>query len=69
MACAFMFGAVNTNGTGSDNTFTPLTSTHTGSAAALSFRSKAGAGASTGLECAASVITGGTLSINVYRFV
>jgi hypothetical protein len=69
MAAAFMFSIVNTNGTGTDNTFTPLTSTHTGSGAALSFRSIAGSGASTGLQAAASAITNGTMTIYVYRFV
>lgn len=69
MATAFMFSVVNTNGTGTDNIFTPLTSTHTGSGATLSFRSRAGSGASTGLEASASSIVGGTLTVNIYRFV
>jgi hypothetical protein len=69
MATAFMFSVVNTNGTGADNTFTPLTSSHTGGGGILSFRSRAANGATTGLEAAANVIVGGTMSVNIYRFV
>jgi hypothetical protein len=69
MATAFMFSVVNTNGGGSDNTFTPLTSSHTGGGGTLSFRSKADFGSTTGLEAASTSIVGGTMYINIYRFV
>jgi hypothetical protein len=67
IAGAFMMTVVNTNGTGTDNTFTPLGSSHVGGAT-MSFRTKAGLGASTGLEVSATAITNGSLTLRFYRF-
>ena len=67
IAGAFMWVIVNTNGTGADNTYTPLGSSHTGGGY-FSFRSRAGNSASTGLEVTCTAINNGTLVMNFYRF-
>jgi hypothetical protein len=67
IAGSFLFSAVNTNGTGSDNTFVPLGASHTGGGYA-SFRCRAGMGASTGLDIQSTAWNSGTLTVRFFLF-
>lgn len=63
--CSFLFMGVITNGGGTDNEFTPICSTHTGSGSNISFRSLAGGSSTTGIQARLNnfATRGGTLSI------
>jgi hypothetical protein len=68
MAGAFMMTVVNTNGTGTDNTFIPLGTSHTGGGNYFSVRTVAGAAATNGLEFNPTAINTGSLTIRFYQF-
>jgi hypothetical protein len=65
LANAFHWHIVNTNGTGSENTFTPLGSSHTGGGY-MSFRSRAGSSASSGLDVQSTAWNNGTLQVRFF---
>jgi hypothetical protein len=69
VAGAFMFANVNTNGTGTGNTFTPLCSSHTGGGDTISWRSIAGTAANSGMQYKLDTFTGnGDLTVRCFRF-
>ena len=68
MAGAFMITVVNTNGTGVDNTFTPLGTSHVGGGAYFNVRTVAGLAATNGIEFNPTAIVAGSLTIRFYRF-
>lgn len=71
LAGGFFFSCVNTNGSGGDNEFLPLTSSHTGAAGSynISFRSLAGSTSNSGLQFKLNGFTGnGNLVVKYYYF-
>ena len=67
VAGGFQLNVVNTNGGGTDNIITPLTSTHTGSGYYISFRTIAGTSSTTGVQYNCTFSGTGPLTIKYYK--